>query len=95
MKFILMKSQELICERNGKFCIHANLRFITWETVFQKALKTVSSIRGQSTVLETKGSVANEPVTVYTIHSCNTKQDCVITTPYKIQEGCYLLRRSD
>ena len=72
-----------------------HLRIITRETVFQKALKTVSSIRGQRTVLETKGSVSNEPVTVYTIHSCSTKQDCIITTPYKIQEGCYLLRRSD
>ena len=28
--------------------IQANLRIITWETVFQKALRTVSSIRGQT-----------------------------------------------
>ena len=70
MKVILMKSQELICERNGKFCIHANLRFITWETVFQKALKTVLPSRGQRAVtyiFETKDYTTNDVLAVYTI----------------------------
>lgn len=49
-----------------------HLRIITRETVFQKALRTVSSI-SQSTVLETKGSSSNDTMTVYTIHSCRCK----------------------
>ena len=31
--------------------IPANLRIITWEIVFQKALRTVLPVRGQSTVI--------------------------------------------
>ena len=56
--------------------IQANLRIITRETVFQKALRTVSSIRGQSTViyvLETKGYTSKDIMTVYTIHICMYK----------------------
>ena len=50
-----------------------HLRIVTRETVFQKALRTISFIRGPSTVLETKGSASNGTVTVYTRHSWRCK----------------------
>ena len=54
----------------------ANLRTVTWEAVFQKALRTILPLRGQSAVIyifEAKGYISNDVLTVYTIQICMYK----------------------
>ena len=56
--------------------IRDSLRIITLEIVFQKALRTVLPVKGQSTVIyvfETKGYTSNDILTVYTIQICMYK----------------------
>ena len=65
--------------------IEVNLRIITWETVFQKTLRTVPPIRDQSTVInvyKTKCYTSiNDVLTVYTIKIGTYK-----VIPYKIKK---------
>ena len=82
--------------------IRANLRIITQETVFQKALRTVPPVKGQSTVIqvfETKGWTSNDVLwAVYTIQIYTSKASngsWVIVTPYQIKRKGYLLRNCD
>ena len=92
--------KKLISSRSKKEmenCIGANLRIITWETVFQKALRTISLFRGQSTVIfETKGY---SQLTVYIIQIYTwvlalykIKKEGYLV--YEIKKECYLLKRS-
>ena len=65
--------EKLINSRSKKemeIFIQANLRIITWETVFQKALSFVLPIRGQSSVtyffLETNGYASFDSLQINT-----------------------------
>lgn len=54
--------------------IQVNLKIINWETVSQRALRTIPPIRGQSTVkYETKCCTSNDVLTVYVVRVCTYK----------------------
>ena len=77
-------------EKEMKNFIQASLRIITWDTVFQKALRTVLPAGGQNIVIcvfEMKVYTLNDVLTVYAIQMCRTKQVVGHHDPLQDWEG--------
>ena len=77
-------------EKEMENFIQASLSIIAWETVFQKALRTVLPAGGQNIVIcvfEMKDYTLNDVLTVYAIQMCRTKQIMGHHDPLQDWEG--------